>query len=60
MYLGAHERSPSNLPKAKETKSINRQNQSTTGKLGKRHGPDLVQAFPRKWWVESDLYLLLI
>jgi hypothetical protein len=33
---------------------INRQNQSTTGKLGKRNDPDLVQAFPKKWWVESD------
>jgi hypothetical protein len=20
-----------------------------------RNGPDLVQAFPKKWWVESDL-----
>ena len=26
----------------------------TIGKLGKRNGPDLVQAFPKKWWVESD------
>ena len=34
--------------------STNRQNQSTTGKLGNRIGPDLVQAFPKKWWVESD------
>jgi hypothetical protein len=34
--------------------SINRQNQSTTGKLGNRNGPDLVQAFPKKWWIESD------
>jgi hypothetical protein len=34
--------------------STNRQNQSTTGKLEKRNGPDLVQAFPKKWWVESD------
>jgi hypothetical protein len=34
---------------------VNKQkNQSTTGKLGKRNGPDLVQAFPKKWWVESD------
>jgi hypothetical protein len=33
---------------------INRQNQSTTGKLGKRNDPDLVQAFLKKWWVESD------
>jgi hypothetical protein len=34
--------------------STNRQNQSTTGKLGNHNGPDLVQAFPKKWWVESD------
>jgi hypothetical protein len=34
--------------------STNRQNQSTTGKLGNQNGPDLVQAFPKKWWVESD------
>jgi hypothetical protein len=41
--------------KSKTHKSTNRQNQSTTGKLGNRNGPDLVQAFPKKWWVESDL-----
>ena len=35
-------------------KSTNRQNQSTTGKLGKRNGPDFVQAFPKKWWVDLD------
>ena len=35
-------------------KYINRQNQSTTGKLCKRNDPDLVQAFPKKWRVESD------
>jgi hypothetical protein len=29
--------------KGKTHKSTNRQNQSTTGKLGKRNGPDLVQ-----------------
>ena len=40
--------------KGKTHKSTNRQNQSTTGKLGKRNGPHLVQAFPKKWWVESD------
>jgi hypothetical protein len=40
--------------KGKTHKSTNRQNQSTTGKLGKRNGPELVQAFPKKWWVESD------
>ena len=40
--------------KVKTHKYINRQNQSTTGKLGKCNDPDLVQAFPKKWWVESD------
>jgi hypothetical protein len=30
------------------------ENQSTTGKLRKRNDPDLVQAFLKKWWVESD------
>jgi hypothetical protein len=23
-----------------------------------RNGPDLVQAFPKKWWVDSDYYRL--
>ena len=32
----------------------NRQNQSTTGKFENRNDPDLVQAFLKKWWVESD------
>ena len=40
--------------KFKTHKSINRQNQSTTGKLENRNGPDLVQAFLKKWWIESD------
>jgi hypothetical protein len=40
--------------KVKTHKFINRQNQSTTGKLRKRNDPDLVQAFLKKWWVESD------
>jgi len=40
--------------KVKTYKSTNRQNQSTTGKLGKRNSPDLVQASLKKWWVESD------
>ena len=47
---------PSNLPKGK-AKLINQQ----TDKISQqpknwenRNGPDLVQAFPRKWWVESD------
>jgi len=38
--------------KGKTYKSTNRQNQSTTGKLGKPQWPDLVQEFPKKWWVE--------
>jgi hypothetical protein len=38
--------------KVKTHKYINRQNQSTTGKL--KTDPDLVQAFLKKWWVESD------
>ena len=40
--------------KVKTHKYINRQNQSTTGKLWKRNDPDLVQAFLKKWWIESD------
>ena len=40
--------------KVKTHKYINRQNQSTTRKLRKRNDPDLVQAFLKKWWVESD------
>ena len=40
--------------KVKTHKYINVQNQSTTGKLGNRNGPDLGQAFLKKWWVESD------
>jgi hypothetical protein len=39
--------------KVKTHNYINRQNQSTTGKLWKRNDPDLVQAFLKKWWVES-------
>jgi hypothetical protein len=34
--------------------SINRQNQSTTENWENRNSPDFVQAFPKKWWVESD------
>jgi hypothetical protein len=40
--------------KVKTHKYIDRQNQSTTGKLGKPNDPNLVQAFLKKWWVESD------
>jgi hypothetical protein len=31
-----------------------RQNQSTTENYENRNDPDLVQAFLKKWWVESD------
>jgi hypothetical protein len=37
---------PSNLPKGK-AKLISQQPEN-------RNGPDLVQAFPKKWWVESE------
>ena len=40
--------------KVKTHMYINRQNQSTTGNCENRNDPDLVQAFPKKWWVESD------
>ena len=33
---------------------INRQNQSTTENCENRNDLDLVQAFLKKWWVESD------
>ena len=40
--------------KVKTHNYINRQNQSTTENCENRNDPDLVQAFPKKWWVESD------
>ena len=40
--------------KVKTHKYINRQNQSTTENCENRNDPDLIQAFLRKWWVESD------
>jgi hypothetical protein len=47
---------PSNLPKGK-AKLISQQ----TDKISQQpenwenhNGPDLIQAFPKKWWVESD------
>ena len=40
--------------KAKTHNYINRQNQSTTENCENRNDPDLVQAFLKKWWVESD------
>jgi hypothetical protein len=56
IYKKGNNKTPNNLPKGKVKthKYINRQNQSTTRKLGKRNDPDLAQAFPKKWWVESD------
>jgi hypothetical protein len=44
--------------KVKTHKYINRQNQSITGKNVKKNDPDLVQAFLKKWWVESDFKAL--
>jgi hypothetical protein len=41
--------------KVKTHKYINRQNQSTTENCENRNDPDLVQAFLKKWWVESDI-----
>jgi hypothetical protein len=46
----------SNLPKGKaklisqQTNKISQQQENWEN----RNGPDLVQAFPKKWWVESD------
>ena len=40
--------------KVKTHNYINRQNQSTSGNCENRNDPDLVQAFLKKWWVESD------
>jgi len=44
--------------KGKTHKYRNRQNQSTTENWENRNDPDLVQAFPKKWWVESDFTAL--
>ena len=44
----------SNKGKVKTHKFINRQNQSTTENCENRNDPDLIQAFLKKWWVESD------
>ena len=41
--------------KVKTHKYIDRQNQSTTENCENRNDPDLVQAFLKKWWVESYL-----
>ena len=40
--------------KVKTHKYIKRQNQSTTEICENRNDPDLVEAFLKKWWVESD------
>jgi hypothetical protein len=40
--------------KVKTHNYINRQNQSTTENCENRNDPHLVQAFLKKWWVESD------
>ena len=44
----------SNKGKVKTHKYINRQNQSATENCENRNDPDLVQAFLKNWWVESD------
>ena len=40
--------------KVKTHRYINRQNQSTTENCENRNDPDLLKAFLKKWWVESD------
>ena len=40
--------------KVKTHNYINRRNQSTTENCENRNDPYLVQAFLKKWWVESD------
>jgi hypothetical protein len=40
--------------KVKTHNYINTQNQSTTENCENRNDPDLVQAFLKTWWVESD------
>ena len=44
--------------KVKTHKYISRQNQSITENCENRNDTDLVQAFLKKWWVESDLKAL--
>jgi hypothetical protein len=41
--------------KGKTHKSTNRQISQQPENWENRNGPDLVQAFPKKWWVESDI-----
>jgi hypothetical protein len=51
---------PNNIPKGKaklisqQTDKISQQPENWEN----RNDPDLVQAFPKKWWVESDLTAL--
>ena len=40
--------------KVKINKYINIKNQSTTENCENRNDTDLVQAFPKKWWVQSN------
>ena len=40
--------------KVKTHKSTNRQNHQQPENWENHNIPDLVQAFPKKWWVESD------
>ena len=63
LYLGLYQiRVITKLPnseqsykgKVKTHNYINRQNQSTTENCENRNDPYLVQAFLKKWWVESD------
>jgi hypothetical protein len=41
--------------KVKTHNCINRQISQQPENWENRNGPDLVQAFPKKWWVESDV-----
>jgi hypothetical protein len=45
-------RTPSNLPKGK-AKLISQQTDKISQQPENCNGPDLVQAFPKKWWVDS-------
>ena len=42
----------SSKEKGKTHKDTNRQNSQQPANWENRNGPDLVQAFPIKWWVE--------
>jgi hypothetical protein len=54
LYLNTVTVTASYKGKVKTHNYINRQNQSTTENCENRNDPDLVQAFLKKWWVESD------